>query len=63
MGVGVRRALYFNHVVVFAYLAYTGWVALFEPANLHLVSRLGIAAAMYLRNPKAQLQIAKDIIS
>jgi signal transduction histidine kinase/CheY-like chemotaxis protein len=48
VGVGVRRAIYFNHVVVLAYLAYTVWVAIFEPADLHLTGRLGIAAAMYL---------------
>ena len=27
VGFGFRRAIYFNHVVVLAYLAYSGWVA------------------------------------
>jgi len=33
VGFGLRRAIYFAHLVPLAYLTYTAWVALFEPAN------------------------------
>ncbi len=48
VGVGVRRALYFNHVVVLAYLAYSAWIAAFEPERAYTADRLGIAAVMYM---------------
>jgi signal transduction histidine kinase/CheY-like chemotaxis protein len=44
----VRRALYFGHVVVGAYLAYAFVVAHLEPARALLADRLSIAAIMYL---------------
>jgi signal transduction histidine kinase/ActR/RegA family two-component response regulator len=48
VGFGFRRAVYFNHVVVLTYLAYSGWVAVFEPAQAQWAQRIGIAATMYL---------------
>ena len=48
LGAGFRRAVYFGHVVTFAYLAYTGWIAWFQPERLMLADRLAIAATMYL---------------
>ena len=48
VGFGFRRAIYFNHVVVLTYLAYSGWVALVEPAQAQWAHRIGIAATMYL---------------
>jgi len=47
-GNGFRRALYFNHVVVLAYLGYSVWVSLAEPGMARWPERLGIAAIMYL---------------
>jgi signal transduction histidine kinase/ActR/RegA family two-component response regulator len=48
VGFGLRRATYFAHVVPFAYLAYTAWVTLFEPADAHVLQRISMAAIMYL---------------
>ncbi len=48
VGFGFRRALYFAHVVVAAYLAYAFWIAWAEPARALWGERLGIAAGMYL---------------
>jgi len=48
VGVGFRRALYFGHVVTAAYLAYSVWVSVHEPAAAMWADRLGIAATMYL---------------
>ncbi|MGZ5158198.1 MAG: ATP-binding protein [Caldimonas sp.] len=48
VGFGFRRAIYFNHVVLVAYLGYSLWVSIFEPANAHWIDRLGLAAVMYL---------------
>lgn len=47
-GDGFRRALYFNHVVTLAYLGYSAWVSLADPAQAHWPDRLGIAATLYL---------------
>ena len=47
VGFGFRRALYFGHVVVAAYLAYSWWVAQ-QPGDPRWSDRLTIAAAMYL---------------
>jgi len=48
VGVGVRRAVYFNHVVVAAYLGYVGWLWFFDATETRWAERLGIAAMMYL---------------
>jgi len=48
IGFGFRRAMYFNHLVVLAYLAYAAVVAVFEPARAQWMPRIGIAATMYL---------------
>ena len=48
LGVGFRRALYFNHVVTAAYLGYSLWVSMVEPARAAWADRIGIAATMYL---------------
>ncbi len=48
VGFGLRRAIYYAHLVPFAYLAYAVWVALFEPANAHALQRISMAAIMYL---------------
>jgi signal transduction histidine kinase/CheY-like chemotaxis protein len=48
VGFGFRRALYFNHVVLAAYLGYSLWVSVFDPVNAHWLDRLGLAAVMYL---------------
>jgi len=48
VGYGFRRAIYFNHVVVAAYLGYSCWVWLDGPAHAHWSQRLTIAATMYL---------------
>jgi signal transduction histidine kinase/ActR/RegA family two-component response regulator len=47
VGYGFRRALYFGHVVVASYLAYSWWVAQ-QPGDPLWSDRLTIAAAMYL---------------
>jgi signal transduction histidine kinase/ActR/RegA family two-component response regulator len=46
VGYGFRRALYFGHVVVLVYVAYSWWVAQ-QPGDPHWGDRLTIAAAMY----------------
>ena len=48
VGVGFRRALYFDHVIAAAYLGYAIWVSLYEPARSLWADRAGIAATMYL---------------
>ena len=48
VGFGLRRAIYYAHLVPIAYLAYTVWVALFEPASAHSLQRVSMAAIMYL---------------
>ena len=48
VGVGFRRAIYFDHVVTVAYLGYAAWVSSFEPARSLWPERLAIAASMYL---------------
>ncbi|MEO7114880.1 MAG: ATP-binding protein [Caldimonas sp.] len=47
VGFGFRRALYFGHLVVVAYLGYSWWVAQ-QPGDPLWRDRLTIAAAMYL---------------
>ncbi len=47
VGYGFRRALYFSHVIVVAYLLYCVWVAQ-QPGDPLWSERLTIAAAMYL---------------
>jgi signal transduction histidine kinase/CheY-like chemotaxis protein len=47
VGYGFRRALYFGHVIVVTYLAYSWWVA-HQPGEPQWSTRLTIAAAMYL---------------
>ena len=48
VGYGFRRAFYFNHVVVLAYLAYAGWSVVFDSARVSWLDRGVIAATMYL---------------
>jgi len=48
VGFGFRRAFYFTNVVVAAYLGYSLWVAVFEPAGAEWMDRLAMAAIMYL---------------
>jgi len=48
VGYGFRRAIYFNHVVLATYLAYSCWVWRYRPAEALWVDRLTIAATMYL---------------
>ena len=48
VGYGFRRAIYFNHVVLGAYLAYSCWVWRYRPAEAMWADRLTIAATMYL---------------
>jgi signal transduction histidine kinase/ActR/RegA family two-component response regulator len=48
VGYGFRRAIYFNHVVLAAYLAYSCWVWAVRPADAHWPDRLTISATMYL---------------
>ncbi len=47
-GFGLRRALYFNHVVSIAYLGYALAISVIDPDNARWLDRLGIAAVMYL---------------
>ncbi len=47
VGLGVRHALYFNHVVCAAYLGYSLWASFHAPANATWVDRLAIAGIMY----------------
>ena len=48
VGYGFRRAIYFNHVVLAAYLAYSCWIWRYRPAEALWADRLTIAATMYL---------------
>jgi signal transduction histidine kinase/CheY-like chemotaxis protein len=48
VGFGFKRAFYFNHVVCAAYLGYSAWVALAEPARAMWPERLALALTMYL---------------
>ena len=48
VGFGFRRALYFAHVVVLAYLGYAAFMAVHEPAVVPWADRLATAAIMYL---------------
>ncbi|HSC64877.1 MAG TPA: histidine kinase dimerization/phospho-acceptor domain-containing protein, partial [Caldimonas sp.] len=48
VGYGFRRAIYFNHVVLGAYLAYSCWVWRYWPAEALWPDRMTIAATMYL---------------
>lgn len=48
VGAGFRRALYFDHAITAAYLGYSIWVSLYEPARSFWPDRVGIAATMYL---------------
>jgi signal transduction histidine kinase/ActR/RegA family two-component response regulator len=48
VGWGFRQALWFNHVVVAAYLAYSGWIWYVRPGEAFWTTRLTIAATMYL---------------
>ena len=48
VGDGFRRAIYFNHVVLAAYLAYSCWVWRVHPADALWMDRWTIAATMYL---------------
>jgi signal transduction histidine kinase/ActR/RegA family two-component response regulator len=48
VGFGFRRALYFNHVVLVAYLGYAAWLSVVEPQHARWLDRLAIAAIMYL---------------
>jgi signal transduction histidine kinase/CheY-like chemotaxis protein len=46
--VGLRRAIWFNHVVIVAYLGYCAWLALRTPGGLDWGERGTIAVTMYL---------------
>ena len=46
--VGLRRAVWFNHVVVAAYLGYCVWLAQHAPGRVDWGERAAIAATMYL---------------
>ena len=48
VGWGFRQALWFNHVVVAIYLAYSGWIGFARPDEAQWTTRLTIAATMYL---------------
>ncbi|MEO7337838.1 MAG: ATP-binding protein [Caldimonas sp.] len=48
VGFGFRRAFYFNHVVLLAYLGYSTWVWIFEPEHADVADRIALAASMYL---------------
>jgi signal transduction histidine kinase/ActR/RegA family two-component response regulator len=48
VGFGFRRAFYFAHMVVAAYLGYSLWVSIVAPADAHWPDRLAIAATLYL---------------
>jgi len=43
VGFGFRRSMYFAHVVVLAYIAYSAWIGIVEPARAHWVERFTIA--------------------
>ena len=48
VGFGFRRAFYFNHVACAAYLGYSLWMALMEPARALWTDRLPLLITMYL---------------
>lgn len=48
VGFGSRRALYFDHVVVAAYLLYSAVIAIADPPNARWPERLGLAVTIYL---------------
>jgi signal transduction histidine kinase/ActR/RegA family two-component response regulator len=48
VGFGFRRAFYFLHVIVFAYLAYALWLWRYQPEAAFTGDRIAIAATMYL---------------
>ena len=48
VGDGFRRAIYFNHLVVASYLAYSLWIWRYRPAEAAWSDRWTIAATMYL---------------
>ncbi len=48
VGVGFRRALYFNHLVTLAYLGYAVCLQWLDPARATWADRFSIAAVMYL---------------
>ncbi len=48
VGFGFRRALYFNHVIVGAYLGYAAWCVVSRHAGPPWMERLAIAGTMYL---------------
>ncbi|NRF67092.1 response regulator [Aquincola sp. S2] len=48
VGNGFRRALYFGHVITAAYLGYSVWISLHDPARAFWPDRLGIAVTLYL---------------
>ena len=48
VGFGFRRAFYFSHVVVAAYVGYSVWVATVEPQHAQVPERAVIAIVMYL---------------
>ena len=48
VGFGFRRAFWFNHVTVVAYLVYALWLWTWEPAAVQWLDRLAIAATMYV---------------
>ena len=48
VGFGFRRAFYFTHVVCGAYLVYSLWIAMTQPALVHWPERLVLLATMYM---------------
>lgn len=48
IGEGFRRALYFGHLIVLAYVGYSAWLGLHEPARVEWDERTVIALTMYL---------------
>lgn len=48
VGFGFKRAFYFNYVVCAAYLGYSAWVAMAEPARALWPERLSLALTMFL---------------
>ena len=48
VGFGLRRAVYFAHLVPLVYLGYTAWMVVFEPEQGYALQRISIAAMMYL---------------
>jgi signal transduction histidine kinase/CheY-like chemotaxis protein len=48
VGFGFRRSLYFAHVVVLSYLAYSVWIGIADPARAHWAERFTISVVMYL---------------